>query len=59
MSLHDEVLAAGRKPKLADLVIGTLRKRIRAGEYRTGGKLPTESQMTTIFGVAFSAKSRY
>ena len=52
MSLHDEVLAAGRKPKLADLVIGTLRKRIRAGEYRTGGKLPTESQMTTIFGVS-------
>jgi DNA-binding FadR family transcriptional regulator len=52
MSLHDEVLATGRKPKLADLVIGTLRKRIRAGEYRTGGKLPTESQMTTIFGVS-------
>ena len=52
MSLGDEVTAAGRKPKLADLVIGTLRKRISAGEYRAGAKLPTESQMTTIFGVS-------
>jgi len=52
MSLSDEMLAAGRKPKLADLVIGTLRKRISAGEYRAGAKLPTESQMTTIFGVS-------
>jgi GntR family transcriptional regulator, transcriptional repressor for pyruvate dehydrogenase complex len=43
MSLSDEMLAAGRKPKLADLVIGTLRKRINAGEYRAGAKLPTES----------------
>lgn len=52
MSLSDEMLASGRKPKLADLVIGTLRKRISAGEYRAGAKLPTESQMTTIFGVS-------
>lgn len=52
MSLHDESIAAARRPKLADLVIGTLRKRIAAGEYRAGGKLPTESQMTTIFGVS-------
>jgi DNA-binding FadR family transcriptional regulator len=52
MSLSDEVTTAGRKPKLADLVIGTLRKRINAGEYRAGAKLPTESQMTTIFGVS-------
>ena len=52
MSLHDDVMATGRKPKLADLVIGTLRKRISAGEYRAGGKLPTENQMTTIFGVS-------
>lgn len=41
-----------RRPKLADLVIGTLRKRIGAGEYGASGKLPTESQMTTIFGVS-------
>jgi GntR family transcriptional repressor for pyruvate dehydrogenase complex len=52
MSLSDDVSVPGRKPKLADLVIGTLRKRISAGEYRAGAKLPTESQMTTIFGVS-------
>jgi GntR family transcriptional repressor for pyruvate dehydrogenase complex len=48
----DESGIAARRPKLADLVIGTLRKRISAGEYGSGGKLPTESQMTTIFGVS-------
>nr|WP_233280889.1 FadR/GntR family transcriptional regulator [Devosia oryziradicis] len=52
MSLSDDIAIPGRKPKLADLVIGTLRKRISAGEYRAGAKLPTESQMTTIFGVS-------
>lgn len=52
MSLGEEIVASGRKPKLADLVIGTLRKRISAGEYRAGAKLPTESQMTSIFGVS-------
>lgn len=52
MSLGEEISTNGRKPKLADLVIGTLRKRISAGEYRAGTKLPTESQMTTIFGVS-------
>jgi DNA-binding FadR family transcriptional regulator len=41
-----------RRPKLADLVINTLRQRITSGEYRAGGKLPTESQMTAIFGVS-------
>ena len=41
-----------RRPKLADLVIDTLRERINSGEYRAGGKLPTESQMTAIFGVS-------
>ena len=43
---------AVRRPKLADLVIDTLRQRINSGEYRAGGKLPTESQMTAIFGVS-------
>lgn len=52
MSLNDDMVAPGRKPKLADLVIGTLRKRITGGEYGAGSKLPTESQMTTIFGVS-------
>jgi DNA-binding FadR family transcriptional regulator len=52
MSLSDISPMPGRKPKLADLVIGTLRKRISAGEYGVGEKLPTENQMTTIFGVS-------
>jgi GntR family transcriptional regulator, transcriptional repressor for pyruvate dehydrogenase complex len=43
---------AGRKPKLAELVVGTLRKNIAAGEYVAGQKLPTENQLTTIFGVS-------
>lgn len=53
MSLSDiGAVPAGRKPKLADLVVETLRRRIAAGEYDIGGKLPTESQMTGIFGVS-------
>ena len=43
---------SGRKPKLAELVVETLRKRIGTGEYAIGSKLPTESQMTKIFGVS-------
>ncbi|ODT66347.1 MAG: GntR family transcriptional regulator [Pelagibacterium sp. SCN 63-23] len=41
-----------RKPKLADLVIDTLRKRIGGGELGPGDKLPTESQLSTLFGVS-------
>lgn len=53
MSLPDIGAApGGRKPKLAELVVETLRKRIGNGEYDTGSKLPTESQMTKIFGVS-------
>src|SRR5690606_11227035 len=53
MSMSDIGAApAGRKPKLAELVVETLRKRIGTGEYDTGSKLPTESQMTKIFGVS-------
>jgi Transcriptional regulators len=52
MSLGDTGLTVSRKPKLADLVIGTLRQRIQAGEYGASGKLPTEAQLTTIFGVS-------
>ena len=52
MSLVDLANPPARRPKLADLVIGTLRQRISAGDYRAGTKLPTESQMTTIFGVS-------
>lgn len=42
----------GRKPKLTDLVVGTLRSRITAGEYAAGLKLPTEVRLTEIFGVS-------
>jgi GntR family transcriptional repressor for pyruvate dehydrogenase complex len=54
MNLSNEVAAPVRRPKakLADLVIQTLRKRIGAEEYPAGSKLPTESQMTAIFGVS-------
>lgn len=53
MSISDIGAApTGRKPKLAELVVDTLRKRIGTGEYDTGAKLPTESQMTKIFGVS-------
>lgn len=41
-----------RKPKLAELVIDTLRQRISMGEYLAGAKLPTESEMTVLFGVS-------
>lgn len=51
MSL-DAISLPNRKPKLADLVIGTLRQRISVGEYGTGQKLPTENQLTGIFGVS-------
>ncbi len=47
-----EVIPPARKPKLADMVIDALRKRIGAGEFVPGEKLPTESQMTVHFGVS-------
>lgn len=52
MRLTEEGMASARRPKLADLVVNTLRKRIIAGEYGVQGKLPTESQMATLFGVS-------
>lgn len=41
-----------RKPKLADMVIDAMRKRINGGELGPGDKLPTESQMSSHFGVS-------
>lgn len=52
MSLLDASLAPTRKPKLAELVVDALRKRIGAGEFGPGEKLPTESQLTAHFGVS-------
>jgi GntR family transcriptional repressor for pyruvate dehydrogenase complex len=52
MSLMDVTPQPARKPKLADLVIDTLRKRIGGGELGPGDKLPTESQLSTLFGVS-------
>lgn len=47
-----EIAPPARKPKLAEMVVEALRKRIAAGEFGPGEKLPTESQMTTHFGVS-------
>lgn len=41
-----------RKPKLADMVIDAMRKRINGGELGPGDKLPTESQLSSHFGVS-------
>ncbi|KRA97396.1 GntR family transcriptional regulator [Devosia sp. Root685] len=51
MSLVDFAPPA-RKPKLAEMVVDALRKRIGAGEFGPGEKLPTESQLTVHFGVS-------
>jgi GntR family transcriptional repressor for pyruvate dehydrogenase complex len=51
MSLIDAT-APARKPKLAEMVVDALRKRIGAGEFGPGTKLPTESQLTIHFGVS-------
>ena len=42
----------GRRPKLAEMVVDTLRRRIGAGEFNPGEKLPTESQLSSHFGVS-------
>lgn len=47
-----EVSVPARKPKLAQMVVDALRKRIGAGEFGPGEKLPTEIQLTTHFGVS-------
>ncbi len=52
MSLMEAMPPPARKPKLADLVIDTLRKRIGGGELGPGDKLPTESQLSNYFGVS-------
>lgn len=48
----DMTALPARKPKLAEMVVDALRKRIGAGEFGPGEKLPTESQLTTHFGVS-------
>lgn len=52
MAFNEQIIAPSRKPKLAELVIDTMRQRIAAGDYGARGKLPTENQMTGIFGVS-------
>lgn len=51
MSLAD-LTPPTRKPKLAEMVVDALRKRIGSGEFGPGKKLPTESQLTVHFGVS-------
>ena len=50
--MTDAVQLPARKPKLAEMVVDALRKRIGGGEFAPGEKLPTESQLTTHFGVS-------
>ena len=52
MSLTHVLAPAIRKPKLADMVVDALRRRISAGEFPPGAKLPTEVQLTAHFGVS-------
>ncbi len=52
MSLTHIASPAIRKPKLADMVVDALRRRIGAGEFPPGAKLPTEGQLTAHFGVS-------
>ncbi|MBF0677633.1 MAG: FadR family transcriptional regulator [Devosia sp.] len=52
MSVAQIIPPPTRKPKLAELVINTLRQRIVTGELVPGMKLPTESQLTVQFGVS-------
>jgi GntR family transcriptional repressor for pyruvate dehydrogenase complex len=41
-----------RKPRLSEHVAATLKSQILSGDLRPGDKLPTESQLTTTFGVS-------
>ena len=41
-----------RKPRLSEHVATTLKSQILSGDLRPGDKLPTESQLTTTFGVS-------
>jgi len=41
-----------RKPKLAERVVSALRGRVMAGEFAPGQKLPTENQLSAMFGVS-------
>ncbi|KKB80267.1 GntR family transcriptional regulator [Devosia soli] len=47
-----EVIPPARKPKLADMVVDALKRRIGAGEFAPGAKLPTENELTVHFGVS-------
>ncbi|MFD1254009.1 FadR/GntR family transcriptional regulator [Devosia equisanguinis] len=52
MSVIEATPPPARKPKLAEMVVEALRKRIGSGEVGAGEKLPTESQLTQHFGVS-------
>lgn len=41
-----------RRPKLSERVVASLRQQILSGTFPSGQKLPTESQLTTHFGVS-------
>ncbi|TKT74639.1 FadR/GntR family transcriptional regulator [Aquamicrobium sp. LC103] len=41
-----------RRPKLSERVVTALRSQVLSGEFKPGQKLPTESQLTEVFGVS-------
>lgn len=45
-------LRNGRKPRLSETVALRLRGQIMAGEFEAGGRLPSESRLTELFGVS-------
>lgn len=51
MALIDPPIPA-RRPKLSALVVSGIRRRLAEGALRPGGKLPSEQQLTTEFGVS-------
>lgn len=41
-----------RRPKLSERIVASIREQISAGRYEPGSRLPTESQLTQLFGVS-------
>lgn len=50
--IETERIGKGRRPKLAQLVVSQLRKRLAAGEFARGDKLPTENALSAEFSVS-------
>ena len=49
---RETIDAGGRRPKLSDRLVETIREQIASGELPPGSKLSTESQLCTDYGVS-------